>query len=163
MLKRFPNLTIRTHTTATAITRTQDHQTYPYLVDTTSGEIKARHVVHATNGFAPQLIPSLRGHLAGTLAHMSAQRPGSAFPRSSGNRSWSVIYAPGYDYMTQRPDNEDGSQGDLMVGGGLFRSRGQGLDQLGRWDDGVVNALPGMHIRGVMPMVFEPRWEGAGG
>ncbi|KAH6896581.1 FAD dependent oxidoreductase-domain-containing protein [Thelonectria olida] len=153
LLQRYPNLTIRTHTTVTDIAHKPGRSPYEYNVQTSSGEIKARHVIHATNGFAPQLLPFLRGHLTGALAHMSAQRPGNEFPVSHGDRSWSIVYAPGYDYVTQRPDNEDGSQGDLMVGG---------LDQLGRWDDSRVNSLPGIHIRGVMPMVFEPNW-GEGG
>ncbi|KAJ3531727.1 hypothetical protein NM208_g8753 [Fusarium decemcellulare] len=65
---------------------------------------------------------------------------------------------PGFDYVTQRPDREDGTPGDLMIGGGFFRSRQQGLDQVGIWDDSQVHALPLMHVRGVMPTVFEPQW-----
>ncbi|KAI5456541.1 FAD dependent oxidoreductase-domain-containing protein [Mariannaea sp. PMI_226] len=159
LLQRYPSLTIRTHTTAKDVSHKPAEAPYAYLVDTSSsGSIRSRHVIHATNGFAPQLVPLLRGHLTGALAHMSAQRPGYKFPASHGNRSWSIIYAPGYDYVTQRPDNDDGTQGDLMVGGGLFRSREQGLDQLGQWDDGQMNTLPGIHIRGVMPTVFESNW-----
>jgi hypothetical protein len=47
-----------------------------------------------------------------------------------------------------------------MIGGGFFRSRQQGLDQVGVWDDSQVHALPLTHIRGVMPAIFEPQWGG---
>ncbi|WZH39262.1 FAD dependent oxidoreductase-domain-containing protein [Fusarium acuminatum] len=129
-----------------------------YTVKTSRGVIRTQHVVHTTNAYAGQLVPSLRGSLAGALAHMSAQRPGASFPSSHGNRSWSVVYAPGFDYVTQRPDGPDGTPGDLMIGGGFFRSRREGLDQIGVWDDSQTHALPLMHIRGVMPTVFEPQW-----
>ncbi|KAF7551993.1 hypothetical protein G7Z17_g4635 [Cylindrodendrum hubeiense] len=157
LLQRFPSLTISTQTIVEAVDHTPSSP-YAYAVKTSRGTIKARHVIHSTNAFAPQLIPSLRGSLTGALAHMSAQRPGSAFPASHGQLSWSIVYSPGFDYVTQRPDNEDGTPGDLMVGGGFFRSREQALDQMGVWDDSRVDALPGMHIRGVMPMTFEPQW-----
>lgn len=90
---------------------------------------------------------------------MTAQGTGREFPRSHGNRSWSVLYSPGaFDYVTQRPDGVDGKPGDMMLGGGLFRSRSQGLDQLGRWDDGKRDAFPLMHLRGSMSTIFEPHW-----
>ncbi|KAH6950722.1 FAD dependent oxidoreductase-domain-containing protein [Fusarium avenaceum] len=155
LLERFSGLSINTHTPVESVTQNSDAS---YTVKTSRGVIKAQHVVHTTNAYAGQLVPSLRGSLAGALAHMSAQRPGASFPSSHGNRSWSVVYAPGFDYITQRPDGPDGTPGDLMIGGGFFRSRREGLDQIGLWDDSQTHALPLMHIRGVMPAVFEPQW-----
>lgn len=158
-MDKYPNLVISTQTTVESISR-DAASPFPYTVKTTRGLLKARHVVHATNAFAPQLNHFLRGRLTGALAHMSAQRPGEEFPPSHGQRSWSIIYSPGFDYVTQRPDSEDGTPGDLMIGGGFFRSRQQGLDQFGVWDDSRIDALPLMHIRGAMPSVFEPNWGG---
>lgn len=160
LLERYPTLTVSTHTAVTSTTHSPSSE-YPYTLETSRGSVKARHVIHATNAFASHLIPSLRPHLTGALAHMSAQRPGTSFPPSHGQRSWSVIYRPGFDYVTQRPDGSDGSPGDLMVGGGFFRSRELGLDQIGVWDDSRMDALPLIHVRGVMGSIFEPRW-GAG-
>ncbi|KAH7133122.1 FAD dependent oxidoreductase-domain-containing protein [Dactylonectria estremocensis] len=161
LLQLFPSLTIMTQTAVEAVDHTPSSP-YAYSVKTSRGTVKAGHVIHNTNAFAPQLIPSLRGSLTGALAHMSAQRPGDAFPASHGQLSWSIVYSPGFDYVTQRPDGDDGAPGDLMVGGGFFRSRESALDQMGVWDDARMDALPGMHIRGVMPTTFEPRW-GSGG
>ncbi|KAF5012697.1 hypothetical protein FDECE_1257 [Fusarium decemcellulare] len=154
LLGRFSNLSINTNTPVESIS----HEGSVYTVNTSHGTLKTKHVIHTTNAYAPHLLPSLRGSLAGALAHMSAQRPGESFPYSHGGLSWSIVYSPGFDYVTQRPDREDGTPGDLMIGGGFFRSRQQGLDQVGIWDDSQVHALPLMHVRGVMPTVFEPQW-----
>ncbi|OBS27750.1 hypothetical protein FPOA_01693 [Fusarium poae] len=155
LLERFSGLSINTNTPVETVTRTVDGS---YTVKTTRGTITARHVIHTTNAHAGQLLPKLRGSLCGAIAHMSAQRPGASFPSSHGNRSWSPIYSPGFDYVTQQPDRPDGTPGDLMVGGGFFRSRHEGIDQMGIWDDSQTHALPLIHVRGIMPTIFEPQW-----
>ncbi|KAJ4015065.1 hypothetical protein NW752_006521 [Fusarium irregulare] len=155
LLERFPGLSINTHTPVEGVTKAGDGS---YTVSTSRGSIKARHVVHTTNAHAGQLLPKVRGSLCGAIAHMSAQRPGASFPSCHGNRSWSPIYNPGFDYVSQQPDKPDGTPGDLMIGGGFFRSRQEGIDQIGVWDDSQTHVLPQIHIRGVMPSIFEPQW-----
>lgn len=123
---------------------------FPYAVYTSRGRILTRHVVHATNAFASQLVPGLRGKATSGLCHMSAQRAGGYFPEKDGGRSWSVIYDQGFDYITQRPT------GELMVGGGFFQGPKQGMDMIGKYDDGKVDALTLVHIQGVMPAIFDP-------
>ncbi|CAM1510566.1 Fc.00g009010.m01.CDS01 [Cosmosporella sp. VM-42] len=166
LLNRHPTLSINTNTPVENIVESTSE--YPYTITTPRGQLRARHVVHATNAFIPHLIPSLKGQITGAIAHMSAQRPGPLFQGvvpssegdySGGKRSWSIIYSPGFDYITQLPDGKDGTPGEMMVGGGFFRSKEQGLDQVGVWDDGRMDALVGMHIRGAMETVFEPRWD----
>ncbi|KOS17702.1 hypothetical protein ESCO_003329 [Escovopsis weberi] len=159
---RCADLRISTHTSVEGVDGDSGDAERPYAVRTSRGEIHARHVLHATNGFAGHLVPVLRGRLTGVLGHMTAQRPENDFPRRRGMISWSVIHSPGFDYASQRPEREDGSAGDLMLGGGLSRSKDGGLDQFGVWDDGRIDAFPLMHLRGSMATVFEPKW-GAGG
>lgn len=169
LTKRYSNLVISTHTLVTSITSDGDAAaatttaSAPYIVRTSRGHFRAKHILHATNGYTGHLNPALRGCLTGVIGHMTAQSPGGEFkPACHGDRSWSVIYSNGFDYATQRPDGEDGSAGDLMLGGGLFRSKDEGLDQIGVWDDGRTDAFPLMHLRGSMATIFEPRW-GVGG
>lgn len=166
LIERYDNLIISTHTLVSSITANNDATTAasaPYIVHTSRGSLLAKHILHATNGYTGHLNPALRGCLTGVIGHMTAQTPGSRFePVCRGGRSWSVIYGNGYDYVTQRPDGEDGSAGELMLGGGLFRSKDEGLDQIGVWDDGKTDAFPLMHLRGSMATIFEPKW-GAGG
>ncbi|KAL7810753.1 FAD dependent oxidoreductase domain-containing protein [Trichoderma aethiopicum] len=159
---KYPSLTISTHTPVSSITPNAS-ASHPYTVHTHRGRIRTRHVLHATNAYTGHLVPALRGCLTGVIGHMTAQKPGKDFaPVCHGGRSWSVMYGTGFDYVTQRPDGEDGQPGELMLGGGLFRSKEEGLDQIGVWDDGRVDAFPLMHLRGSMATVFEPRW-GEGG
>lgn len=162
LIRSFPNLSITTHAAVESVTPSSS-DSHPFEVKSVRGTVQARHVLHATNGFATQLLPpSFRSSLTGALAHMSAQKPGDKFPKYGGGRSWSVMSEPaGLEYITQRP-GQDG-RGDLMIGGGFLRSKDQGLDQFGVWDDGRVDALPLMHIRGCMQTVFEPNWGMGGG
>ncbi|KJZ74311.1 hypothetical protein HIM_06317 [Hirsutella minnesotensis 3608] len=165
LVKRFPNLLIRTHAPVDSVSKDESDPAYPYLIHHSGSEcatLRARHVVHATNAHAAHLMPSLRGRLTGLIGHMTAQRPGAALPPSHGLRSWSVMYASGLEYATQRPDDGTGAPGDVLVGGGLRRSKDMGLDQMGVWDDARVDAMPLMHVRGSLPTVLEPNW-GAGG
>lgn len=158
LLEEFPNqLTIETNTPVHAISASASSSfpLFPYVVETSRGVIRARHIVHATNAFASQLVPGLRSKITGAVAHMSAQKPGDFFPATTGDRSWSVIYEGGFDYVTQRHS----SGGDLMLGGGFTRSRKNGLDHIGYYDDGrPVDALTATHVMGVFPAIFMPNW-----
>ncbi|KAI1269940.1 FAD dependent oxidoreductase [Xylariaceae sp. FL1019] len=135
-----------------------------YAVTTDRGTIRCNQIVHATNGFTTQFVPGLKNKMTGILAHMSAQRPGKAFPDLNGERSWSIFYNGSFDYVTQRPSH-GGKPGDIMLGGGFSRSANEGLSTIGIWDDSKMDALPVAHISGIFPTVFEPRWgaEGEGG
>lgn len=160
LLDRFSkNLSLETGTTVRSVVPgTQKDSAYE--VATNRGSIKCHHVVHATNAFASQFIPGLRGKMTSALAHMSAQRPGKEFPNYDGSRSWLIVYGdPGYDYVTQRP-TVDGVPGDLMVGGGFKFGKGDGMDRIGVYDDSPVqmDALSVTHISAIMPTIFQPNW-----
>jgi len=152
-------LSLETNTPVTSVDvgDLKTSQEFAYKVTTTRGILHCNHIVHATNGFATQFVPGLRNKMTGTLAHMSAQRPGHLFPNKNGDRSWSVFYGPAYDYVTQRP-SVDGKPGDIMLGGGFSRSHGEGLSVVGVWDDSRMDALPIAHLGGIFPTIFEPNW-----
>ena len=159
LLEEFSNqLSIETSTPVQRIELSTSPD-FPYSVTTSRGTIQARHVVHATNAFAPQLVPGLRGKATGIRAHMSSQPPGNRFPDMKGQRSWSIMYAgAGFDYVSQRPSTEDGVPGDIMLGGGFAQSAKQGMDQIGVYDDSRIDALTTSHNLGIMPTIFEPNW-----
>jgi glycine/D-amino acid oxidase-like deaminating enzyme len=164
LLTDFPDIfSIETNTAVESISVPKEGpKGYPYALQTTRGTIFARHIVHATNSFASHLVPGLRSKIVGARAHMSAQQPGQEFPYADGMHSWSVVYGDGFDYATQRPPDTSGSKGDLMIGGGFVRSLKQGIDQVGRYDDGSsLDPLTAAHITGIFPAVFHPNW-GAG-
>ncbi|RYP16151.1 hypothetical protein DL765_005288 [Monosporascus sp. GIB2] len=151
------SLSLETGTSVLSI-GSQSGDGYAYEVTTNRGVVKCNHVVHATNGFATQFIPGLRGKMTGVLGTMSAQPPGDKFPDLNGERSWSVIYGKAFDYATQRPTTADGRPGDIMLGGGFDRSRDQGASVVGVWDDSRTEALPLAHLGGIFPTIFEPNW-----
>lgn len=186
LLAQFSSATlmIETGTAVESVTTRMDddddgHMGLPYVVSTSRGQqIRARHVVHATNGFASQLLPELAGKAAGVLCHMTAQRPGQKFPQTNGQRSYSIIYGSGFDYITQRPsrpafagageaevteEQEGGEGNELMIGGGLFQSGKQGMDMFGLYDDRKLDAMTLMHLEGCMSTVFDWGGENAAG
>nr|XP_036581052.1 FAD dependent oxidoreductase [Colletotrichum truncatum]KAF6789225.1 FAD dependent oxidoreductase [Colletotrichum truncatum] len=132
-------------------------QRRPYVLKTARGNIRARHVVHATNAHAAQFLPGLRGKMTGIKAHMTSQRAADGFRWGDGNRSWGFIYGDGgeFDYVTQRPN------GDVMLGGGFGRSLKQGVDMVGVYEDGSTEALTVAHVAGVMRSVFGNEWTGS--
>ena len=167
LLAEFPDvLSIETHTPVTGIKANDPGapKGYPYALETPRGTIYARNIVHATNGYASGLVPGLRQKITPARAHMSAQKPGNLFPEDHGaHRSWGVIYdKDGFDYITQRRPDADRvppSQGDLMLGGGFFRSPRKGIDMIGISDDGApLDPLTLAHISGIFPAVFSPNW-----
>lgn len=162
LLDQFPHdLSMETGTAVEAVQAGQD-SSFPYTLITSKGQVRARHVVHATNGLASHLLPAFRGKAAGVLCHMTAQKPGKSFPDKDGKQSWSVIYNQGFDYITQRSNKPNGEGGELMIGGGLFQSGKQGMDMIGVYDDSKTDALTLMHLEGVMPTVFNWGAEASG-
>jgi glycine/D-amino acid oxidase-like deaminating enzyme len=71
-------------------------------------------------------------------------------------RSWSVIHAPDFEYITQLPPNPVTKEhGMLMLGGAFTRTKEQGLDQVGVWDDSTMDTSTVMSLNGCIPTVFE--------
>ncbi|KAK6002944.1 hypothetical protein QM012_000789 [Aureobasidium pullulans] len=154
LLHEYPGqITIETNTPVLTVDEegTSDH---PRNMYTDRGVISCKHLVHATNAYMGHLLPNLNKKATGLRAHMSAQNPGQySYQGFHGDRSWSLIYGPDdFDYMTQRPSS-DGT-GDIMLGGGAFRSKNNAIDQIGIWDDSRTDAITSAHLAGILPVVF---------
>jgi hypothetical protein len=92
---------------------------------------------------------------------MSAQTPGTLFPKLDSQRSWLFINKQGFEYIIQRPPDITASSSarvssgeELMAGGGLYQSAGRGLDEIGVTNDSEVEHLIGSHLCGVLKMGF---------
>ncbi|KAI0843604.1 DAO-domain-containing protein [Hypoxylon sp. FL0890] len=133
LLSRYPFfLYIKTHTTVVSI-QAQVLRQHAYEVITTNETFECNHVVHATNAFATELVPGLRGKLTGMLGTMTALRPSILFPYlDGGRRSWVVSYGHGHDIATQRSLKYGGS-GDMILGDPIHLA----------------------HLRGILPTLFE--------
>lgn len=159
------------HTPATNVSRTTDGF---FMVETPRGNVKVKHVVHATNGYVGHLLEGLRGAIFPLRGQMSAQKPPAWFPYQAEERSWSFEYEVGFDYLTQIPYNkslksesagaeketteeqEDATGGDLMFGGGFAQTNSCGLGELGVTDDSVLNSEAEAHLKTALGTAFNP-------
>ncbi|OTA88604.1 hypothetical protein M434DRAFT_34766 [Hypoxylon sp. CO27-5] len=134
LLSQYPFfLYMKTNATVVSV-QTPVSKDHGYEVITTHETFKCDHVVHATNAFAGELIPGLRGKLTGILGTMTALRPSGRFPNVNGRRSWVVSYGHGYDTATERPTTGRRS-GDII-------------------DDSRLEPLQLAHLHGILPALF---------
>lgn len=121
----------------------------PFTVHTPRGEITTAHIIHATDAFAANLLPGLKGKIFPVRGHMTAQEPGTLFPKLGGARSWSFIHRRGFDYISQRPGT-----GELMAGGGAVQSPEKGMDEFGIWRDDRSSYSIRAYLDGLLPTIF---------
>ncbi|KAH6656037.1 FAD dependent oxidoreductase-domain-containing protein [Truncatella angustata] len=163
LLSTFPGeFSIETGTMVENIQPTRSTET-PFMLVTSRGEILAAHVVHASDAFATNLVPGLKEKLFPIRGHMSAQRPGKAFPRHHGDISWAIVGKSDYEYVTQRPglpNMEDGIGGEIMIGGGTVRADDGILGEVGQWDDNKTVYAIGAYLGGILPLAFNQHWWG---
>lgn len=102
-LERMPSLSIHPHTPALDISPTTAENVHSYRIRTNKGSIATRAVLHATNGYAGSICPSLHGSkgVFGCKAHMLAVQPNvkpttKRFPVGFG-------YADFWHWLHQRP------------------------------------------------------------
>ncbi|KAK1622866.1 FAD dependent oxidoreductase-domain-containing protein [Colletotrichum phormii] len=73
---------------------------YPYLITTPRGTIRARKVLHCTNGHASHLLPQLAGRIYPFRGTMSVQKPGPTLRNLGASRSWSLSHKPTLDFRS---------------------------------------------------------------
>ncbi|KAK5203324.1 hypothetical protein LTR41_010967 [Exophiala xenobiotica] len=135
---------IETKTPALSLKR-ESASDYPYMLTTPRGVVRAKHVVHCTEGHAAHLLPLLKGILVPRRGQMTVQNPGHGFPQAS-DHSWSFIVQGGLDYATQNPHS-----GEIFVGGGESNGKSHVLGISSDADEDVA-ALS--HQGGVLPATF---------
>ena len=102
LLAQHPDrLAIETHTPVTHIQFQDDTDPdYPYLVSTSRGTIKAKKVIHCTNGHASHLLPQLAGRIYPFRGTMSVQKPGPQLENVGASKSWSLSHKSTLDART---------------------------------------------------------------
>lgn len=93
--------TLETNTPVLSI----DYESVPsnahaYTLHTPRGKIRAKQIVHCTNGYSARLIPNLTGKLYPLKGTMSAQKMGPSFPLLGDRISWSHVAKGNYDAET---------------------------------------------------------------
>ncbi|KAI0027001.1 FAD dependent oxidoreductase [Vararia minispora EC-137] len=141
-----------THTPCTDISLSSS-QAY-YTVHTPRGILTTPHIIHATNGWSPHLLPGLLAKaILPFRGHMSAQRPGKALAHSFTPGSRAYVFHSGnhgYDYLTQLPSGEH----ELMFGGGFLRNGQLSLSEVGEVNDGGIDVGIASHVAGALPIYF---------
>lgn len=139
--------------------RTDDATTYPYLVSTPRGVIRAKHVIHCTNAFASHLLPQLRGKVYPFRGTMTVQKAGSQLPNLGDSRSWSSMTQPRFDPATGLYETglvylqQNGHTGDIWVGTETSK-----LDDVLSADDTFVTKEAHEALTCFLPGFFSRGW-----
>jgi glycine/D-amino acid oxidase-like deaminating enzyme len=123
-----------------------------WAIETPRGVVVADRVVFATNAHTAHLLPALGGWIYPVRAQMAALIP----PENLRERPLSYTYGLMHedrknpDYLIQRPFADDGSGGELMLGGGrrLEVNRGVGMN------DEEISPRVSEHLRRAIPEYF---------
>ncbi|KAK7415671.1 hypothetical protein QQX98_005703 [Neonectria punicea] len=102
LLAKYPNrLAIETNTPVTRIKHLPENNAeYPYAVETPRGIIRAKRVIHCTNGHSSHLLPGLAGRIYPFRGTMTVQEPGPSLKNRGASRSWSLSSKPHLDVET---------------------------------------------------------------
>ncbi|TKA60646.1 hypothetical protein B0A49_03146 [Cryomyces minteri] len=109
-----------------------------WAVETSRGTINTAHLILATNGYTPHLLPNFQGVIVPLRGQVTAHRPGSNMPTSGLPTTYSFIYAKGYDYMIPRPPDTEQAR-DIVIGGALGKLPLEGASEYGETDDALLN------------------------
>lgn len=152
---------METKTPVTEITYDKDADSqYPYIVHTPRGNVHAKKVIHATNGFTGHLLPELRGKIYPLRGTMSTQKSTPEFGNRGHEVSWSVTGGGGYDPTTQIMDvgllysNQNPRTGDIFIGGEKAK-----INEILVSDDTQIGAPCVENLSSVLPRVFTKGWK----
>ena len=141
MLSKLVNengLSVQANTRVLSVTDDRDDKFA--VVYTDRGNIRAKHVVHATNGWLGHLLPELRPYISpvrGNVIHQIIHSPS----RNLGQSFWHRYSTKDWDYLIQRPP------GGIVVGRASTGRRATG-------DDSETDICPQIHLRGVMAEMY---------
>ncbi|KAK7188190.1 hypothetical protein DPSP01_001734 [Paraphaeosphaeria sporulosa] len=120
---------------------------------TQRGTLPARNVVLATNGYTPYLLATLQGAIVPLRGQIVAKKsPPTARHPSVLPRTYSFIYASGYEYMIPR-QLPDGGQ-HIVIGGGLGRLPNAGAGEYGTVDDSALSPDVSAYLHGTVTGYF---------
>ncbi|KAJ5467895.1 FAD dependent oxidoreductase [Penicillium sp. IBT 31633x] len=161
LLARYPGrITIETHTPVESVAHSSTPTSptardYPYTLYTSRGSLRARTVVHCTNGYSGHLLPQLRGRIHPFKGTMTVQNPQNAVPNEGKAVSWGFHYPPTYDPKTKQVGHglyylaQSAKTGYFYFGGENAR-----LEYSISGDDSFVAESSVTHLEKVLPGFF---------
>jgi glycine/D-amino acid oxidase-like deaminating enzyme len=151
-------LNLQTNTPALAVSKNPQAQNgYDWLVETSSGTIRTKKVVLATNGYTAYINTRFQGIIVPTRGQVTAQRPGSNMPPEGLPATYSFIYEDGFDYMIPKPPNTHHA-GDIVIGGGLVMAPHEGREEYGSTDDASLHPFISDYLLDTTPRYFGSGW-----
>lgn len=157
LLKKYADrFTIETNTPVLGVEHDPKSATpFAYTLRTSRGILRARNVIHATNGYTGHLLPDLRGRIHPFKGTMTVQDPGSSVPNQGDSVSWGFHYPPTHDPATGRSGfglyylGQSAKTGYLYFGGENAR-----VDDTISADDSFVGEHAVSHLRRALPRFF---------
>jgi glycine/D-amino acid oxidase-like deaminating enzyme len=147
-------LELFTNTPATKIEKGEDGI---WSIGTSRGVVKAKRVVLATNGYTGFLCKKFQGKIVPLRGQITAHRPGKNMPVDGLPTTYSFIYGNGYEYMIPRPQGSKFG-GDIVIGGGLVKTHGEGVGEYGTTDDTTINEDISKYLTETTPRYFGSDW-----
>ncbi|KAI1766907.1 FAD dependent oxidoreductase [Hypoxylon sp. FL1150] len=147
-------LNLQTNTPALGLEKLQGGG---WKVETERGSIQTQRVVLATNGYTARLWKKFQGVIVPLRGHVIAARPGTNMPKEGLSSTYSFIYEKGYDYMIQRPKGSR-FEGDIVIGGALAKTTGEGLEEYGTTDDTAFDGIVMQSLYDCLPQYFGNNW-----
>ncbi|KAL2209862.1 DAO-domain-containing protein [Sarocladium strictum] len=152
-------LSIETNTPVSNILHDTSASNYPYSIETPRGTIRAKQVIHCTNGHAAHLLKPLIGHVYPFRNTMSVQKAGPNLENVGESRSWTGIaknsldidtgmYREGLFYAQQNAHT-----GDIWVG-----NEASSLWKTISGDDTTVSAEAVETLINFLPTYFKEGW-----
>lgn len=151
---------IETNTPVESIIYDVSDRAYPYTLHTPRGKVKAAKIVHATNGFAGHLLPSLRGLVYPLRGTMSVQKATPEFGQHGSSTTWSMVNEKIYDAEADTLEagtyygHQNAVTGDIFFGGEKTK-----LSDFFVTDDTQVNVHCQENLATLLPRYFINGWE----
>ncbi|KAF8682718.1 DAO protein [Rhizoctonia solani] len=153
------SLDLFTHAPVNAIEAISEDSTYRWLVKTERGSVKARYIVHATNGYASHLLPQLAGPSKGiipTRAQCMSAR-GSIEAHKWPVVGWGVELTRYLIYRFARPSHNADEKALVILGGG--RETAVPNHEYNIADDSSVNPVVSKSLRKFLPHLYPGDFE----
>lgn len=126
-----------------------------WVVKTPRGEVEAKEVVVATNGYTAHLLPQMQGLIVPLRGQITAQRPGAGLPGLK--ETVSFIYEDGYEYMITRPSFASDA-GTIIIGGGLGKLAHDGVAEFGNTNDEGLNSELSRYLTDCTQRYYGQNW-----
>ncbi|KAH7116559.1 FAD dependent oxidoreductase-domain-containing protein [Dactylonectria estremocensis] len=147
--------TLETNTPVNAITYEASENGVEYMLQTPRGSIRAKKVIHCTNGYSSHLLPSLTGKLYPLRGTVTVQDPGVSFPNLGNLYSWTLLHKPGYDPETRRLttglvySQQNAKTGEIFIGG-----ESQEIENTLNSDDSKVSESAKQYLSALVPKMY---------